>query len=146
MRHIGTTAAAAALILTLTACNPFTKVTDDQAAARKLEGTWQVLMVDGKKLEGERKPELVFDTAKNAVSGFDGCNRINGTFGFDNGLLKAKTASTRMACLNDEARQASAAIAELFANGGQAVEMTMFGAHVVMIKNAKAEIRLGKTK
>ena len=139
-------AAAAAALIGLSACNPFTKMTGDQAATRKLEGTWQVLLVDGKKLEGERKPELVFDTRNNTVSGFDGCNRINGSFSFDKGLLKAKTVSTRMACTSDEARQASAAIAELFAHGGEAVEMTMFGAHVVMIKNAKAEIRMGKTK
>lgn len=57
------------------------------------------------------------DTAKGTVTGFDGCNRRNGTFTFDVGRLKAKTATTRMACASNAARQASTAIGDLLGNG-----------------------------
>ncbi len=51
-----------------------------------------------------------------------------------------------MACLGDEPRRASAAIAELLANGAEVVETTVAGERVLTIRNAKAEIRLRKTQ
>lgn len=129
----------------LSACSPFTKVTGSADTVAKLDGEWAVMYVGGKKLEGVR-PELKFDSAKRAVSGFDGCNRLNGSFTFEGERLRAKTASTRMACPNDTARQASAEIHELLSNGAEVVEVAMGQGRVLMLKNAKAEIRMGSSQ
>lgn len=126
----------------LAACTPFTKVTGDGATLGKIEGKWTVRYVGGKELDPAVKPEIAFDTAKGTVGGFDGCNRFNGTFTFDGGVLKAKTAGTRMACTSDAARQASAAISNLFANGAEVVELSMYGTQVLMMRNESSEIRL----
>jgi len=130
----------------IAACSPFTKVTGDAAALGKIDGKWTVRYVGGKELDPAVKPEIDFDTAKRAVAGFDGCNRFSGTFTFDGGLLKATTAGTRMACTSEPARQASAAIGDLFAKGAEVVELSMFGGHVLMMRNASFELRLMPTQ
>ena len=139
--------AASVALVGLPACSSVAGVTGAQASARTLDGGWQVQAVDGKPLDGARKPELTFDTGKNTVTGFDGCNRISGGYSLEGGRLTApRLVSTRMACLGDEPRRASAAIAELFANGAEVVETTVAGERVLTIRNAKAEIRLRKTQ
>ena len=130
----------------LAACTPFTRVTGDSKTLAKIDGNWTVRYLGGKELDAALKPEINFDTAKGTVSGFDGCNRFNGTFAFEGGLLKARTAGTRMACPSEAARQASAAIADLFANGAEVVETSMYSANVLMMKNASSELRLIPTK
>lgn len=130
----------------LAACTPFTKVTGDGKTLARIDGSWTVRYVGGKEIDPALKPEIAFDTAKGTVSGFDGCNRFNGTFTFEGGLLKARTAGTRMACPSEPARQASAAIADLFANGAEVVETSMYAANVLTMKNASSELRLIPTK
>ena len=125
----------------LTACSAFTKSTGSPDTVAKLDGVWAVTHVAGKKLEGVR-PELKFDFAQRTVSGFDGCNRFGGSFTFEGERLQAKTVSTQMACTNDAARQASAEIAELLVNGAEVVDVAMDEGRVLMLKNAKAEIRM----
>lgn len=126
----------------LAACTPFTKIGGDGQTLAKIDGRWTVRYVGGKELDPAVKPEIAFDAAKGTVSGFDGCNRFNGTFAFEGGLLKAKTAGTRMACTSEPARQASAAIGDLFTQGAEFVEVSMYGAQVLMMRNASSEIRL----
>lgn len=129
----------------LSACSPFTKITGSPDTVARLDGEWAVMYVAGKKLEGVR-PELKFDSAQRTVTGFDGCNRINGSFTFEGDRLQAKTASTRMACPSEAARQASAEIAELLTHGAEVVEVAMGEGRVLMLKNAKAEIRMGPSQ
>lgn len=117
----------------LAACSPFTKVTGDGMTLAKIDGYRTVRYLAGKELDATLKPEINFDTAKGTVSGFDGCNRFNGTLTFEGGLLKARTAGTRMACPSDAARQVSAAIAGLFANGAEVVETSMYSANMLMM-------------
>ena len=137
------TAALVATAVALSSCTPFTRVSGDGSTLARLDGSWTVKYVAGKELQGvSQAPELVFDTDKGTVTGFDGCNRLNGTFTFDGGRLKAKTATTRMACPNDAARQASAAVADLLGNGAEVVEVALGQGRVLIIKNASSEIRL----
>ncbi len=128
-------------VMALSSCTPFTKIAGNSETLGKLEGSWVVKYVAGKELEGVR-PELTFDTAKGALTGFDGCNRLNGTFAFEADRLKAKTAATRMACPNEAARQASAAINDLINNGAEVIETAIYGVRVLMMRNASAEIRM----
>ena len=87
-------------------------------------------------------PELRFDSAAGTLSGSDGCNRISGRFSFEDGRLKARAASTRMACLNETAASTSAAIHTLLGQGAEVVEVAVGAGRVLLIKNAEAEIRL----
>lgn len=129
----------------LSACSPFTRITGGSDTVGKLDGEWAVMYVAGKKLEGVR-PELKFDSSARTVSGFDGCNRINGTFTFDGDRLRARTASTRMACTSDAARQASREINDVLSNGSEVVEVSMGQGRVLMMRNSTAEIRMGPSQ
>lgn len=141
-RHAARATLVAAAVA-LSACTPFTRVSGDSSMLGKLDGNWTVKYVASKELQGvSPAPELVFDTAKGTVTGFDGCNRLNGTFTFDGGRLKEKTATTRMACPNDAAHPASAAVADLLGNGAEVVEVALGQGRVLLVKNASSEIRL----
>ena len=134
----------AALPLTavlLMACSPFTRIQGDGKTLGKLDGRWAVRYVAGKEIP-KPHPELNFDSAAGTLSGSDGCNRINGRFSFEDGRLKARTASTRMACLGETAASTSAAIHALLGQGAEVVEVAMGTGRVLLIKNAEAEIRL----
>ncbi len=48
-----------------------------------------------------------------------------------------------LACTNDAARGVSQQMANLFSNGADVVETSLYGAHVLMLKNSSAELRLG---
>lgn len=142
-RPLSVGAATGALAL-LAACTPFTKVTGEGSTVDKMKGDWVVMWAGGKKLEQPGlRPELNFDPSRNAVSGFDGCNRFTGTYAFEGGRLKARTAGTRAACPNDAARLVSTQMADLLANGAEVVEVSMMQGHVLMLRNAQSELRLG---
>lgn len=95
------------------------------------------------KLEGvSPRPTIVFNTSDGSVSGFDGCNNFKGTYTLQGGRLKAKVAGTRKACPSDVARGVSEQINNLFSNGAEVVETSFMGAHVLMLKNNAAELRI----
>ena len=125
----------------LSACSPFTRIEGDAHTAGKLDGSWAVRYVAGKEIP-KPHPELRFDSAAGTLSGSDGCNRISGRFSFEDGRLKARAASPRMACLNETAASTSAAIHTLLSQGAEVVEVAMGTGRVLLIKNAEAEIRL----
>ena len=89
---------------------------------------------------------MVFDTRAKAVSGFDGCNDFKGSYSFDQGLLKAKVSSTRRACTSDMARTISARLGDLFTKGAEVVDTSFMGAHVLMLRNAGGDVRMGSTE
>lgn len=125
----------------LSACGPFSRTGGDGKAVDKLDGSWAVRFVAGKEIPGPH-PVLRFDSAAGTLSGSDGCNRINGRFSLDDGRLKARAASTRMACLNETAAGTSAAIHTLLGQGAAVLEMSTSAGRVLVLRNAEAEIRL----
>lgn len=135
---------ACSIAIGATACTPFTKIKGDDKTAARIDGSWTVLWSGGAKLEGVTpKPTMVFNTGSNSVSGFDGCNNYKGGYSFDGGKLKAKVAGTRMACPNETARAVSEQMANLLTNGAEVVDTSFMGAHVLLLKNSSAELRLG---
>ncbi len=135
---------ACSVVMSMAACTPFTKVQGEDKTVAKINGSWTVLWSGGAELEGvDPKPTIIFNTRDNSVSGFDGCNNYKGSYSFVNGKLQAKVAATRMACTNDAARGVSKQMADLFSNGADVVETSLYGAHVLMLKNSSAELRLG---
>lgn len=139
--HLTTAARLVGATLLLSACSPVTRIEGDSKTVGKLDGRWAVRYVAGKEIPGPH-PELNFDSATGTLGGSDGCNRINGRFSFEEGRLKARAASTRMACLSETAARTSAAIHTLLNNGAEVVEVAMGAGRVLLIKNAEAEIRL----
>ncbi|MBS3954741.1 MAG: META domain-containing protein [Methylomicrobium sp.] len=132
--------------LLLSACSPFTRVDrDDPKTLALLDGNWTVRYVAGKEIQ-DVSPELNFDTTKGTLTGSDGCNRINGPITMQDGRLKAKVISTRMACTNETARAASQEINNLLSNGAEVVEVAMGKGRVLLMKNDSAEIRLIPTE
>ncbi len=70
---------------------------------------------------------------------------IRGTYSFVGGQLKAKVSGTRMACPGETAKAVSKQMANLFTKGAEVVETSFMGAHVLMLKNSSAELRLGSS-
>lgn len=143
MRHHRLTAAAclAGTALLLSACSPATRIEGDSRAVDTLDGSWAVSHVAGKEIPPPH-PVLSFDSAAGTLSGSDGCNRISGRFSFEDGRLKARAASTRMACLSETAARTSAAIHTLLGQGAEVLEVGTGTGRVLVIRNAEAEIRL----
>lgn len=84
----------------MTACG-----TSRQTTEADLSGEWNVIAVDGSKInigEGSEQPYIAFDTANGRISGSAGCNRMTGVFdttATSNGHLDmSKIATTRMMC------------------------------------------------
>lgn len=127
---------------------PFTKIDgSDPALLGKMDGSWTIINTGGTKVEGMNPPAVVvFGTRSKAVTGFDGCNDFKGTYAFDQGLLKAKVASTRRACTSDMARTISARLGDLLTQGAEVVETSFMKGHVLMLKNAGGDLRMGPTE
>ncbi|HRW81514.1 MAG TPA: META domain-containing protein, partial [Desulfomonilia bacterium] len=135
---------ACSIMIVATACTPFTRIQGDDKTSAKIKGSWTVIWSGGAKLEGVTpRPTIVFNSNDNTVSGFDGCNNYTGTYSFVGGHLKATVSGTRMACPNETARAVSEQMANLFTNGAEVVETSFMGAHVLLMKNSSAELRLG---
>jgi hypothetical protein len=49
-----------------------------------------------------------------------------------------------MVCPNQAARAVSEQMASLFTNGAEVVDTSFMGAHVLMLKNSSAELRLAR--
>lgn len=131
--------------LAMTACTPFTKVQEEGAVESKIQGNWTVIHDGTAKIELAPPVTVAFETAKNQISGFDGCNNYRGSYVFEDGLIKARLSSTRMACKNSAASAVSATLHALFTQGAEAVELEMMGAKVLTLRNKSmgAELRLG---
>jgi heat shock protein HslJ len=137
---------ACSVVMSMAACTPFTKVQGDDKTVAKINGSWTVIHSGGEKLEGvDPKPTIIFNTSNNTISGFDGCNNYKGSYSFTDGKLRAKVASTRMACTSDVARAVSEQMADLFSNGADVVEVSIYGQHVIMLKNNSSDLRLGQS-
>lgn len=89
-----------AAVALLSACG----ASKNAATFPAIEGEWDIIEVDGKKLEagaGEQRPFIGFDTKAGRVYGYSGCNRLMSTLELNEkrGTLEMKQpASTMMAC------------------------------------------------
>ncbi|MEE4134973.1 MAG: META domain-containing protein [Desulforhopalus sp.] len=73
----------------------------------------------------------------------DGCNNYQGNYAFADGKLRAEVTSSRMACSSDVARGVSEQMADLFSNGAEVIEVSIYGQQVIMLKISSADLRLG---
>lgn len=73
-----------------------------KADAKTLNGKWEIISVNGEKVQGENMPYIEFDMATNKVHGNGGCNIFNSTVTLsdtDASSIKiAPAAATMMAC------------------------------------------------
>jgi heat shock protein HslJ len=137
---------ACSIMIIMAACSPFTKIQGDDKTAAMIDGSWTVMWSGGAQLEGvDPTPNIIFNTSDNTVSGFDGCKNYKGTYSFVGGQLKAKVSGTRMACPSETAKAVSKQMANLFTNGAEVVETSLYGAHLLRLKNSSAELRLGRS-
>ena len=88
-------AVAAALIAS---CSP------KPVEAISLNGSWNIISVDGKVIEGEEMPFIEFDMTTNKVHGNGGCNIFNSSVTLSktnvSDLTLSPAAATMMACPN----------------------------------------------
>lgn len=72
-----------------------------------LEGEWELDYLSGPRiaLQWKNQPTLNFNLAENKISGFDGCNRMMGSFTLseNNGIRFSQIAGTMMACPDNNA-------------------------------------------
>ena len=69
----------------------------------KLNGNWEVIEINGAKVQLEEKPTLIFDTDNMSIHGNSGCNMLNGGIDFDTTshnrhMALVNVASTRRMC------------------------------------------------
>lgn len=71
--------------------------------SNELDGDWVIYNVQGKKIEGEELPTIIFEISKGRFYGNNGCNVINGDLLFtgENGLQFLNPISTMRFCAND---------------------------------------------
>jgi hypothetical protein len=128
------------LMTSMVACSPFTKIQGDDKKEIKLNGSWTAIYSGAEKLEGVApKPTIIFNTGNNSISGFDGCNNFQENYAFADGKLRAEVTSARMAWSSDVARGVSEQMANLFSNGAEVIEVSIYGQHVIMLKNSSAD-------
>lgn len=102
--------------------------------AARIDGAWVLREVGGVASPGSTA-ELVFSAASGEVHGSDGCNRLMGRFSLEDGRLRAKTASTRMACLSEPAVGVSRTLGALLGAGADAVEVTLPGGRGLLLRS-----------
>lgn len=70
--------------------------------AKTLNGKWEIVSVDGEKIQADNMPYIEFDMSTNKVHGNGGCNIFNSTFTLSDSdasaIRIAPAAATMMAC------------------------------------------------
>lgn len=133
----------------LTACVPFKKLENESDIHNKISGSWTVMHDGHKKIEGITPPAFIeFNQDNNGISGFDGCNKFNGTYSMDYGVLKASIKTNRMACKNSIAKEVSRSMQTLLINGAQVASIEFMGAKAILLanKDKNVELRFGNTE
>lgn len=113
-----------------------------------LDGNWHLRVMDGKEVRKARAI-LDFDAGKMKVSGFDGCNRINGNLKGDEKHMSSKLISTRMACRESIHAYVSKKLHETISEGFSIKEEEKYGIKGITLKSSKHELffkRMGKEK
>jgi heat shock protein HslJ len=97
----------AAATLGLSSCSS----TQKTAQVNDLEGTWQIVKLNGKKLPSgmETKPYIIFNTKEGRIHGNAGCNIFNGKYqtrrGSSSNISFPNTITTMMSCPDLETEQ-----------------------------------------
>ena len=112
----------------------------------ELDGNWHLRVMDGKEV---RKARAIrdFDAKKMKLSGFDGCNQINGTLKGNERHMSSKLTTTRMACRESIHLYVSKKLHETIAEGFSIKEEEKYGIKGITIKSSKHELffkRMGK--
>lgn len=113
-----------------------------------LDGNWHLRVMDGKEVRKARAI-LDFDAKKMKVSGFDGCNQINGTLKGDDKHMSSNLISTRMACREAIHAYVSKKLHATISEGFSIKEEEKYGIKGITLKSSKHELffkRMGKEK
>ena len=109
-------------------------------------GNWHLRVMDGKEVRKARAI-LDFDATKMQLSGFDGCNQINGVLKGDDQNMSARLISTRMACREPIHAYVSRQLHEAIAQGFSIQKEEKYGIKGIILKSSKHELffkRMGK--
>lgn len=75
---------------------------DKKVDAKTLNGNWEIVSVNGEKIQAENMPYIEFDMSNKKVHGNGGCNIFNSTFTLSDSdassIRIAPAAATMMAC------------------------------------------------
>ncbi len=104
-----------------------------------LDGNWHLRVMDGKEVRKARAI-LDFDAGKMKISGFDGCNQINGTLKGDEKHMSSKLISTRMACRERIHAYVSKRLHETISEGFSIKEEKKYGVEGITLKSSKHEL------
>lgn len=146
MRKILRISAPAIALILLVGCAPFSSIKRNEPPKSSIDGHWAVLNNGQSKIENlPRPPVVVFDTRNHSVYGFDGCNEFRGNYVLEGGQIKARLATTRMACFGETPQAVSTTLHRLFDQGAEIVEVSP---KTLLIRNKTmgAELRLGSTE
>lgn len=99
------------LVLSIVACRPSNQLGELVGVPEKrtLENTvWVLKELNGKSIEStaQKTMYLQFNSEKESIIGFGGCNAITGTYSKNGSSIESKIASTKMFCegkMDDEA-------------------------------------------
>jgi heat shock protein HslJ len=109
-------------------------------ALEKLSGNWHLRVMDGMEVRKARAI-LDFDATKMHLSGFDGCNRINGTLEKNSSnIMRAKLMSTRMACRENIHRWVTTRLHETVNKGFSVNADTKYGVEGITLKSSEHEL------
>ena len=115
---------------------------------KNLTGSWHLRAMDGKEVRKARAI-LEFDANSMKISGFDGCNSINGLLKQDptNKNYYSKLTSTRMACRGSLHRYVSHNLHQTLESRFIMSKEKKYGIHGLRIKSGKHELffkKMGK--
>ena len=106
-----------------------------------LNGHWDIIEVDGKKIAAEEMPSAVLDITTRKITGNSGCNLMSGTIEYDdtnvnNGIEFDKIASTRRMC-SPEAMKIENAVLDALndVNAFRIIDDTHIGLYRIPEKN-----------
>jgi len=128
------------LVFTLLSSLAMSQLSADPIDLEKLSGNWHLRVMDGMEVRKARAI-LDFDANKMHISGFDGCNRINGTLETNStNIMRAQLMSTRMACRENIHRWVSKRLHETVNKGFSVREETKYGVEGITIKSSEHEL------
>ncbi|MCR3970912.1 META domain-containing protein [Aeromonas veronii] len=131
------------VVFLLSACVPFKRIESQSDVHAKLGGNWVVIHDGHKKVEGLTPAAFIsFNEDDNKLSGFDGCNRFNGSYQMENGILKSTVRSTKKVCTGPIANDVSNIMQLLLKDGAEVVSIEFMGAKALLLRNKSDDVEL----
>lgn len=122
----------------LTACSLLQPLQDTGNSNDELNGSW-ILFHDGQQpITGMTPPaNLMLDSRQQRISGFDGCNRLVGTYRLQQQQLLATIVSTRLPCHNQTAQRISQTLQALLRDGAEITATHFMGVDKLEFKDRR---------